>query len=191
MTVRAADSDAAARLSAALAAGGVAVVPCDTIYGLVGRVPDSEPRIRALKARDEANPFLLLILDASWVSRLSETEPLPALARRWPGPLTIVLPARGGGTVALRVPDSLLLRDLMRSLDAPVYSTSVNISGSPALWRIADIRREFEALVDLVVDGGDLPARVASTIVDATRRPFRVLRQGAVSVPPEDLESPG
>lgn len=188
MTIPADGPDTAVRLLATLAAGGIAVVPCDTIYGLVGRVPDSEPRIRAAKGRDESNPFLLLIPDPSWVSRLSDAEPPAALARHWPGPLTIVLPARGGGTVALRVPDSPFLRDLILSLDAPVYSTSVNISGSPALWRIADIRREFEAAVDLVVDAGDLPAGVASTIVDATSRPLRILRQGAVAVPPEDLE---
>ncbi len=190
MTLSAADPDAPARLLQTLAGGGIVVMPCDTIYGLVGRVPDSEPRIRAIKGRSESQPFLQLIPDPGWVARMSDADMPPALAAHWPGPLTIVLPARAGGTVALRVPDSPLLRDLMRGLGAPVYSTSVNASGRPALWRIADIRSEFEALVDLVVDGGDLPSGVASTIVDATSRPIRVLRQGAVTLGPEELGSP-
>ncbi len=190
MTLSAADPEMPQRLRRALAGGGIAVMPCDTIYGLVGRVPDSEPRIRAVKGRSETRPFLQLIPDTSWVARLSDAEVPPALAAHWPGPLTVVLPSRGGGTVALRVPDSRLLRDLIGGLDAPVYSTSVNVSGSPALWRIADIRSEFEAAVDMVVDAGDLPSGVASTIVDATSRPLRILRAGAVTLSPEELGSP-
>ncbi len=187
MKVEAADPRMPSRLEAVLTRGGVAVVPCDTIYGFVGRVPDSETLIRALKGRDETSPFLQLIADPHWTARVSDAEVSPALARHWPGPLTIVLPVRGGGTVAYRVPDSPFLRDVIRSLGSPVFSTSVNFSGSPPLWRIADILRDFEAKVDLVVDAGDLPGGVPSTIVDATRRPLRVLRQGAAVIPPEDL----
>jgi len=89
--------------------------------------------------------------------------------------------------VALRVPADPRLRSLLERLDRPLYSTSVNRSGQPALWRVADILGEFEAAVDLVVDAGDLPGRLPSTIVDVSRRPFRILRQGALSIPPEAL----
>jgi len=63
----------------------------------------------------------------------------------------------------------------------------VNRSGQPALWRIADILEQFEGAVDLVVDAGDLLERLPSTIVDASRRPFRVLRRGALELPEKAL----
>jgi len=93
----------------------------------------------------------------------------------------------GEGSVALRVPADPRLRLLLQRLDRPLYSTSVNRSGQPALWRITDILGEFETGVDLVVDAGDLPGRLPSTIVDVSQHPFRVLRQGALSIPPEAL----
>jgi len=163
------------------------VVPCDTIYGLVGVAPDTDARIRAIKGRGDGRPFLRLVADASWVVALTGREAPPPLARHWPGPLTLVLPEAAGGTVALRVPGAVWLRDLLASLGRPLLSTSVNRSGGEALWRVAEIVADFERDVDLVVDGGDLPAGVVSTIVDATSRPFRVLRPGALELSPEDL----
>ena len=179
--------DALSLLSHLLAGGGVAILPCDTIYGIVGIAPDSEQRIRAIKGRGEDKPFLQLLAERSWVSRLSEGDIPEALGRHWPGPLTVILPARGGGTVAVRVPDSPLLRGVLRVIDRPLYSTSVNRAGQPALWRIAEIVDAFEPEVDMVFDGGDLPGAAPSTIVDATVSPARVVRKGALLLPPADL----
>jgi len=109
------------------------------------------------------------------------------LARHWPGPLTLVLPAGGGGTLALRVPAAAWLRTLIAGLGRPLVSTSANRAGEPALWRVRDIAAAFGGEVDLVLDGGDLPDAEPSTIVDASRKPYRILRQGALRVPPEDL----
>ena len=186
--VLAADSPAAVRtLAALLAGGGVAIIPCDTIYGIVGIDPEADARIRRLKGRDEGKPFLRLVADPSWVRELTGREAPDRLARHWPGPLTLVLPARGGTALALRVPAAAWLRELIAGLGKPLLSTSVNRAGSPPLRRAADIVAEFGSDVDLVLDGGDLPDAEPSTIVDATSRPFRILRQGAFPVPPEDL----
>jgi L-threonylcarbamoyladenylate synthase len=89
--------------------------------------------------------------------------------------------------MALRVPASPWLRELIDGLRQPLVSTSVNREGKPARWRVADIVAEFGSDVDLVLDGGDLPDAEPSTIVDAASRPFKLLRQGALRVPPEDL----
>lgn len=169
------------RLCAILAAGGVVIMPCDTIYGLVGLAPDTEARIRGLKGREEKS-FLQLIGSAQWLPRFTAAALPQSLAAYWPGPLTVIFPARAG-TVALRVPADPLLETLLHRLDRPLFSTSVNRSGQPALFRIQEICVQFEAGVDLVVDAGDLPAKLPSTILDATRRPFRVLRAGAVTIP--------
>lgn len=176
------------RLAEVLTGGGVVIMPCDTIYGIVGLAPDSEERLRAIKGR-EAKRFLQLIASQEWVSRFSDMKLPEALAALWPGPLTLILPARREpATVALRVPDDPLLRGLLQELDRPLFSTSVNRSGEPPLWRFADIAEGFEQSVDLLVDAGDLEGRLASTILDVTSRPFRVLRPGALQVPPELLK---
>ena len=187
MRVAASDPGLSGRLAELFAAGGVAIMPCDTIYGIVGPAPESEHRLRELKGREEKS-FLQLIGSAGWLARFGGLALPPSLAPYWPGPLTLIFPA-GEGTVALRVPADPGLRLLLERLARPLFSTSVNLAGRPPLWRITDILDQFEAGVDLVVDAGDLPGRLASTIVDVTRRPFRVLRRGALELPAEVLEA--
>ncbi len=187
MVDRASEPEAFGRLVATLSRGGVAIIPCDTMYGIVGLAPDTDARIRSIKGRGEEKPFLQLIAGVSWVSRLSDTPIPPALARYWPGPLTLVFPARGGGTVALRLPDSAFLQRLLAELGRPLYSTSVNRTGEKPLFDIAVITKEFERDVDLIYDAGSLLPGPGSTLVDVTRKPYRVLREGAVKVAPEDL----
>jgi L-threonylcarbamoyladenylate synthase len=174
-------------LVALLAGGGTAIVPCDTMYGLVGRVPGTEAALRRIKGRGEQKAFLLLVPDVSWLPRVASALPPQRLARHWPGPLTVVLPARAGGTVAVRVPDSPFLLRLMEAVSCPLYSTSVNRAGQEPIAAVADMCREFEADVGMVRDAGDLPPGAPSTLVDTTTRPCRVLRQGALYVPAEDL----
>jgi L-threonylcarbamoyladenylate synthase len=186
MVVRLEEADASASLLRVLRNGGVAVIPCDTIYGLVGVAPGTETRISRIKQRDPSKPLLRLIESESWLGRYSTMALPPALRPFWPGPLTIVFPAIGGGTVALRVPADAWLRGVLVSLDRPLVSTSVNIEGDPPLGRIADIVSRFEAQVDIVVDDGDRIDASPSTLVDATSAPYRVLRQGALRLP-EDL----
>jgi L-threonylcarbamoyladenylate synthase len=177
-----------ARLAAEfLAAGKPAIIPCDTMYGIVGRVPESDPGIRALKGRGEDKPFIVLAADRASACLVADFDPSLPLLSLWPGPLTAVLPARGGGTVALRLPAEPWLRELLGRAGFPLYSTSANRSGNPALSSIASIIAEFRSDVGLIVDAGDMPASRASTIVDATVRPFRVLRQGELVVPGELL----
>jgi L-threonylcarbamoyladenylate synthase len=187
MKVAVTDPALPSRLTEVLGGGGVVVMPCDTIYGIVGIAPASEERIRAIKGREQKS-FLQLIVSAGWLNRFSDLELPEALTALWPGPLTLILPARcSPATVALRVPDDSLLRELLQELDRPLFSTSVNRSGEPPLWRIADIVEAFEGSVDLLVDAGDLEGRLPSTILDVTSRPFRILRQGALELPPELL----
>jgi L-threonylcarbamoyladenylate synthase len=185
MKIDAAEPLLAERLAECLSAGGVLIMPCDTIYGIVGPAPASRDRIRELKGRGEKS-FLQLIAGPQWLPRFGVPAVPEPLSAYWPGPLTLIFPT-AEGSVALRVPADPRLRLLLERLDRPLFSTSVNRSGQPALWRIADIVERFEAGVDLVVDAGDLPGRLPSTIVDVSQRPFRVLRQGTLVIPQEAL----
>jgi L-threonylcarbamoyladenylate synthase len=173
------------RLTPVLSRGGVAVLPCDTIYGLVGIAPDAEEPIRRIKGRGEDKPLLRLIASAAWLPEHS-AAPLPReLEGYWPGPLTLIFPRRGGGTVALRVPRDPLLIELLERLGRPLLSTSVNRAGRPPLRRIREIVAGFGREVDLIVDAGDLEDRLPSTILDLTVRPYRLVRQGAARLPDE------
>lgn len=180
------DPDTSETLRCVLARGGVAIVPCDTIYGIVGLAPAAEARISRIKGRGQGKPLLRLIADESWLPRYTGTAMPPRLRPFWPGPLTVVFPDREGGTVALRVPADAWLRSLLAALDEAVASTSVNLEGEPPLARIVEIVERFESKVDLVVDGGDRVDTMPSTLLDVTVTPYRVLRQGAARIP-EDL----
>lgn len=187
MLLPAAEPGSFQELVAVLSSGGVAIAPGDTMYGLIGIAPDTDARIRGIKGRGEDKPFLQLLGDARWIARFSDVVIPPRIAAYWPGALTIVVPVRTGGTVAVRVPDHGLLRRLLAALDRPLYSTSVNRAGSPPITTVAEMRRELEVEVDAFYDGGDQPPGAPSTLLDITRRPFVILRQGAVRLSPEDL----
>jgi L-threonylcarbamoyladenylate synthase len=165
-----------------LKGGGVAILLCDTIYGIVGISPESEERIRDIKGRERNKPFILLIPDAGWLPRFTSTELPQTLQHIWPAKLTMILPHRKGGTLALRVPEDSSLRSIVKDLDRPLVSTSVNRGGEPPLNRIDEIIAEFESDVDLIVDSGDHEGGIPSTIVDVTTTPYRILRQGAVKI---------
>jgi L-threonylcarbamoyladenylate synthase len=99
----------------------------------------------------------------------------------------MIFPDLLGGTVAVRVPADGFLRDLVRAVGTPLYSTSVNRAGSPPSTGIQEMRREFEADVDIIYDAGDHPPGAPSTLLDVTRRPYTILRQGAAILDPADL----
>jgi L-threonylcarbamoyladenylate synthase len=169
-------------LAGVLENAGVVIMPCDTIYGFVGTAPDTDGKIRNLKGRGEKS-FLRLIPDVSWLERYTERMMPPELKSYWPGPLTVIFPAKKRGSVALRIPDDPLLLEVMNRLGQALFSTSVNISGKQALWRIQEICSAFESKVDLVVAAGDRPQGIPSTIVDITAKPYRLLRRGVVDLP--------
>lgn len=177
------DPAAYSLLRSALENRGVVVMPCDTIYGIVGTAPETEERIRSIKGRGETKPFLRLIPSAEALSEYTDLALDERITSFWPGPLTVIVPWRRGGTVALRVPQDPLLIRLLLDLGTHLFSTSVNRSGSGSLWRIAEIETEFEHDVDLIVSSGDLEGRLPSTILDMTTRPYQVLRQGALVIP--------
>jgi len=169
-------------LSQSLQNNGVVIMPCDTIYGFIGVAPDTESKIRELKGRQEKS-FLRLIPDLRWLPRYTGGSLPTELKDYWPGAMTVIFPAKAAGTVALRIPDDPLLLQLMKRLGQALFSTSVNASGRPALWRIEDICSAFESRVDLIVAAGDRPEGIPSTIVDVTAKPYRLLRRGAVDLP--------
>ncbi|MBN2619110.1 MAG: threonylcarbamoyl-AMP synthase [Spirochaetales bacterium] len=164
----------------------VVIVPCDTIYGILGKSPVTDFKIREIKGRGESKPFLHLISSVIQFNKLS-VIPFPKnLEEFWPGPLTVVTTVKQGGTIAYRLPADRFLQDIVSHMESPLYSTSVNLSGQKHLWKINEIIEKFEAKVDLIVDGGDLEGREPSTVIDITSFPYKIIRQGALHLP-QDL----
>lgn len=187
---------------AMLATGGIVLLPTDTVPGLHCRVdrPDAVARLLELKQRSDRKPFLLLCsgLEAA-LELVSNIDPraLRVAKHCWPGPFTLILPAREGlppcavstnRSVAIRVPQPSELRQLPAAAGAPVVSTSVNTAGDPPLTDMNAALQQFGEMIDGVLE--EVPCWLpvsdqvrASALVDLTCWPARVLREGPLPLP--------
>ena len=129
-----------------------------------------------IKGRDSSKPFLVLAT-ISQVKKLCSDIPEDILSA-WPAALTVILNKKEGGTIGVRVPNDSFLQSLLEMVGCPIYSTSVNLAGEPSLHNLTAISKRFEALVDVIVRGEETQGKVPSTLIDATCRPYRLLRQG-------------
>ncbi len=157
--------------------GEVGIIPCDTIYGISSTVtPEGCERIYEIKKRPQSKSFIVLMTKEQVISSgLIVPDDILAL---WPCALTAVLAYPDGTTLAVRVPDDKYLLSLLE-LSGPIYSTSVNISGEPSLLTFSDILPRFSDKVDFIVKA-DIPGvGKSSTLIDATKKPYRILRQGS------------
>jgi len=162
---------------AALRAGNVALVPTETVVGLVG-AESGLARIREIKGRDANKPIALLCASAEEAFGLATN--VPPLARDladhyWPGPLTLVLDLPSGGTIGVRVPAGKAVRDLLASYGGPLYATSANLSGEPAKAAPDDIDPRVLEAVDVIVRG-EKGSGEASAVVDLSGGEVRLLR---------------
>lgn len=156
--------------------GGVAILPCDTIYGLCAAYGIGEKPLMEIKRRDRNKAFLVLATPEQAKSLCTEI-PEDILAA-WPAALTVILNKKEGGTIAIRVPNDEFLQKLLNEAGCPIYSTSVNIAGEQSLTSLSAICRRFESLVDVVVRGDEIQGKVPSTLIDATSKPYKLVRQG-------------
>jgi len=165
-----------AEIAEALTAGGVLLLPTDTIYGLhaVAANREAVARIAAMKERDGAKPFLVLAASAAQLEAMGCVVPA-ILNDLWPAPLTAVLP-HGSTTVAARVPDVAWLRRLA-GMAGPLASTSANRSGEPPVSEPSELARDLQSALDGLVDAGPLHGE-PSAIVDFTGSEPRFIREG-------------
>lgn len=191
MIILRSDSDSVEFVSRVLLEGSVVVLPTDTVYGFSGVVPESEDVIRKIKGRDETKPFIQLIAEPKDIYRYTD-EVLPdQLLALWPGALTVIVPLKKRlitgesevTTVAFRCPGDGWLRQIIKAVGKPIYSTSVNRSGQPVLSSVLEIDKEFGGEVKLIVDGGSTENALPSTLVKFEKGKCIILRQGDVCIP--------
>lgn len=185
-----------------LSAGGVVILPTDTVYGLAAHLarPGGIDRLFAAKDRDRSKAIAVLAVDTAQATELLDRSVLQPPAARvmddlmadaWPGALTLVGPRRpewrstdlGGDatTIGVRVPDSELVRAIA-SRTGPLATTSGNRSGEPTPTDAAAATAGLAGPVDLVIDAGPCTGE-PSTVLDLGVWPPRVLRQGGYRVP--------
>lgn len=178
---------------AALAAGELVVFPTESVYGLGADAtrPDAVARLVAVRGREDGKPILVLASDLAMVTAVAAELPPPArrlASRFWPGPLTIVCPARpdlpapltaGTGTIGVRVPGHATARALVARLGRPVTAPSANPPGAEPPRTLAAARAYFGERVAAYVDGGELPGG-ASTVVAIVGDRVQIVRPGLV-----------
>jgi len=190
------DGGALARAASVLRDGGLVAFPTETFYGLgaLASDPVALRRVFRVKGRAESKPLLVLVDSIAMAESLADEVTPRARAlmtRHWPGALTLVLRARadlprdltgGTNTIGVRLSAHPVARGLIGALGGPVTAPSANPEGGSPPTTAADVLRVFEGAIDLVLDGGATAGGPASSVVDVTAEPPRVLRQGGVSV---------
>jgi L-threonylcarbamoyladenylate synthase len=161
----------------ALRGGKVALVPTETVVGLVA-AESGLRRIEQIKGRDPGKPIALLCASPEEAFALALS--VPPLAKKladlyWPGPLTLVLDHPGGGTVGVRVPAGPVVQEILAAYGEPLYATSANLSGEPAPKRLEEVEPRVSEVVDLIVDG-EPGSGEASAVVDLSGGKVRLLR---------------
>jgi L-threonylcarbamoyladenylate synthase len=190
-----------ARAAESLRAGGIVVYPTETFYGLgsLASRSDALARLAAAKLRSLGKPLPLIAADVTQVEEVASfASPLARrLAERfWPGPLTLVLPAAasldeiltgGTGTIAVRVPGSEVARALAAQAGGALVSTSANLAGEPPPVRLSELSPDLLARVDAVLDGGDTPGGLPSTVIVVASGELTLVRAGVI--PFTDVEA--
>jgi L-threonylcarbamoyladenylate synthase len=185
-----------AAVGAAIRAGHVVAFPTESFYGLGvdARSAAAAARVFSVTGRPESKPLLVLVDGAASAEALCRALPSGArtlMARHWPGPLTLVLPAApdlpdaltaGTGTIGLRMPGHPVALALVRAAGVPVTAPSANPSGAPPPTTAVQVRDYFPEGVDVILDGGATAGGSGSTVADCTTWPPRILRHGPIEV---------
>jgi L-threonylcarbamoyladenylate synthase len=178
----------------ALRRGDVIVFPTETLYGLGADALNfaAVEKVFQLKGRDPDNPIPVLVSDRSMlnslvteISRLAEK----LMERFWPGPLTLVLPARqdiarplvnSTGGIGVRISSQPIATEIVRLLGRPLTATSANPSGQPAAQTLAQARDYFTGKIKIFIDGGALTSKTGSTVAAIAGCKITIIRAGEI-----------
>ncbi len=180
----------------ALRAGKSVVFPTDTVYGVGSDLwqPEAIERLYRAKRRPKQMPIPVLVSAPKYTYEVARDIPLSfeeVVDQFWPGGLTLILPRQsavpsilcaGGDTIAVRMPAHLWALELIEKAGGALAVTSANVSGHPAATTAQEALNDLKGRVSLVIDGGECPGGMASTIVDLTENPPIILRAGPLGL---------
>jgi L-threonylcarbamoyladenylate synthase len=186
---------------AVLLQGGLVACPTESFYGLAVDVANKTAirKLFSIKQRDARRPVLILIASTAslgdWAARIPPVT-FPLMERFWPGGLTLVFEASarisplltaGTGTIGIRWSSHPVPTALAAAIQGPITGTSVNPSGAPPCRLAREVQAYFGGKIDLIIDGGETPGGLGSTVLDLTKSPPQIVRQGMIRR--EDLEN--
>lgn len=183
----------------AIQAGQLVSFPSETVYGLGANAFNEQAvqKVYAAKGRPSDNPLIVHVADAAQVTDFAQTNAWAEklMAAFWPGPLTMILPVKpdalsetvtgGLDTVAIRMPDNDVTRQLIRDAGVPLVGPSANTSGRPSPTLATHVYHDLQGKIAGVVDDGATTIGVESTIIDLSTDQPTVLRPGKIT--PEEL----
>lgn len=173
---------------------GIAVIPTDTVYGLVGDATNENviKKVFLIKQRENSKPLLILISNfdmlKKYVKNISSLE-LGIINKFWPGPLTIIFQNKKNlsdvltankSEIAIRMPNDERLLDLINKLDKPIIATSANIAHKKTITSIDLLEDKIKNNVDYIYDGGFLEDN-PSTIIKVIDNKVIIVRDGIIS----------
>jgi L-threonylcarbamoyladenylate synthase len=176
--------------------GGVIAYPTETVYGLGANIYNATAvnRIYTLKGREQQKALIVIVhsfdLLQELVTHVSDEASL-LIQHFWPGPLTMIFSAKpsvpefitgGGKTIAIRIPNHPICRELIKACHAPLASTSANLAGGQNPTTAREVAETFGAQLDLIIDGGPSQSNIPSTVLDVTGKKVRLVRQGAITI---------
>lgn len=167
--------------------GGLVVFPTETVYGIAADSHNEKAidRLRQVKKRSTNKPFSFLIPQIELISNFTNyAEPnlYKLLNKYWPGPLTVVVPAKDGGkTIGVRVPNHPVAFSLLQEMHCTIVAPSANFEGNEPPKTCEEALRDLDGLVDIALDAGTTQLGEASSIVDFTQSPPRILREGTIT----------
>jgi L-threonylcarbamoyladenylate synthase len=187
-------AEAIAAAVATLKRGDVIAFPTETLYGLGADALNSAAvkKVFQLKGREFANPIPVLVAHREMLPSLVTS--VPALAEKlissfWPGPLTIILPARRdippplvslSGGIGVRISSQPLATELVKALGCPLTATSANPSGQPPARTVEEARNYFAGQIDIFIDGGKLVSKTGSTVAEIHGDTIKIIRAGEI-----------
>jgi len=165
--------------------GGLVAFPTETVYGLGANLLNKRAiaRLYKVKGRPGRKPLTVHIADVSQIRALGCVFDARArkLAKKfWPGPLTMVLSRKTGGSVGFRMPANRVALSLIKASGVPVAAPSANLSGKKPPTDGGAVLAGLNGKIDVLLDSGHTDVGVESTVVDMTSVPFVILRKGAV-----------
>ncbi len=180
--------------------GGLVAFPTETVYGLGGNALDAQAvqRIFLAKGRPANDPLIVHILNKSWLDRVTTTLPPNTellVHHFWPGPLTLIFPRNpaippnvtaGGNSVAVRAPSHPIAQALLAVAELPIAAPSANRFGHTSPTQASHVFADLAGRIDLILDGGECPIGLESTVLDLTKDPPVILRPGGI--PREEIE---
>lgn len=179
------DLSVLAEASRILREGGLVAFPTETVYGLGADATNAKAieRLNQVKGRPPEKPYSLHLHRPEQMRPYVTAVPPAAaklMAKFWPGPLTIVMPATHGGTVGFRLPDHPIARAFLQACDVPVAAPSANRSGSPPPTDAKEVLSALDGAVDCLLDGGPTTLGRESTVVEIIGERVEIRRVGAV-----------